>query len=154
MFKTILLFAIAVTGANASCPSCSPGKTCESNTCIDCVAGKFREGTIRTTNPDNGCLDCPTGYHRPGPGGGSCTQCPIRKYQADVGQTACKNCAAGKYGDQVAQSSCTNCPQNKYGDLTGQASPTSCKACKLYLPFDSVAPTQFCLPFLLAVQRH
>ena len=131
MFKTILLFVIAVTGANASCSSCASGRTCPTtggSMCIPCVAGKFR---LQSGSTNMQCLDCPTGFAGPTTARTACQTCVQGKYQSELAETECLSCAAGQYSAQNAQSVCTNCPSGKYGDQVRQVSPTSCKQCKL-----------------------
>ena len=87
MFKTILLFVIAVTGVNASCPTCTSGRTCPSTggSCVTCSAGKFRASGGGNTPANTQCLDCPTGFGGTNGGGNSCLTCTQGKYQAELG---------------------------------------------------------------------
>jgi hypothetical protein len=105
-------------GAGATkCDSCDAGRFSDhvldpenSEDCLDCAEGKYRESKeedgITITNPTK-CLDCPTGWMSKG------------------GSTRCQACGAGTFGD-----GCKSCPIG-YARNRTDPDATQCRLCQL-----------------------
>jgi hypothetical protein len=78
----------------------------ESNTCLPCAAGSYKNQTIVT----NKCGVCPSGHY------------------SSQGASICKLCPIGSYSAASGSPSCAPCPENQYQPFSGRSACFSCSA--------------------------
>ena len=110
----------------ASC-KCNAGYTSggvpistDSNPCVACVSGKYKD-----TVSVEACTDCPAtaDYTTTSTQGQSICKCPVG-YTGNP--DSCSACETGKYKDSDGTEICTDCPPNSITSLTSSQSIDSC----------------------------
>jgi hypothetical protein len=133
--------------SQGACRACAKGKFSSrsgSDTCTDCVVGKYSEvvGAIDASvckNCSQGmysgragaktCAECPPGNKCPHGGMAEYLSCPLGHYQERPKQHVCLSCPAGRYNNEVGVAACSTCDVGKYTDSIGANSSDSCVEC-------------------------
>ena len=124
----------------APCPAGEHNANPASNSCNNCVRGKYSEGgAITCSDCDIGqetdywrstsstaCHDCPVGKMEES---GICTVCESGTYSVGK-QTHCTTCEDGKYQPDTEKSTCIECPAGKQSNGREATSCAFCNAGK------------------------
>jgi hypothetical protein len=105
------------TSINVMLANCTPGYQMSGRSCVECVAGTFK-------NESEFCEPCPPGSISSNSGATSCDFCNDGQVQPNNGYSSCYDCLAGTYA--VNSTDCELCPA---GTFSSSSRSTSCSPC-------------------------